>query len=136
MNNNNSALTLQEVEDLIKKFNDLYDENLKPRNKTIFSKEIDSFNKTINSERIGVPKGASPKEIGILLEKLKEDLSKGTVEKEALEIKEAERPEGQTKTTLTSTESQDLIEKYEKGKATREKTIEKAKDSVKDSQDR
>jgi hypothetical protein len=118
MDDTQIPITLEEAIFLKKRFDDIFDENLKPKNKTVFSKEVKQFYDIINSERVGIPKGTTPKQIGIKLEEWFETLSQSPEYSEPT----------LTKTTLNKDESEQLIAEAE--------ARNKQKSDIKDSSDK
>jgi len=95
MNNTQPPITLEEAIYLRNKLNDIFFSNEPNLKKVVYnSKEVDEFLRIVNSERVGIPKGTSPKEIGITLEKWFEILKQQ-------QTTETPTPEYVSNTTLT-----------------------------------
>lgn len=77
MNSNNTNITIEEILQIKSLFSEIYDENLRPRIKgDVFNQKIKRLNDYVYSEKIGLPRNTTPKQIEIKLEQLYENLIK------------------------------------------------------------
>lgn len=125
---NSQGLDINKIAELQFAFGQIYDENFKPRDKAIYSKEIKNFNEKLNE--IGIDSKLTPKQIELKLQQLYEILIK--VPKFADQtpndkIKEAPRPEAQTANTVSEKGNEQIFRDLEKRNEELKKTREEAK---------
>lgn len=134
---NSQGLDINKIAELQFAFGQIYDENFKPRDKTIYSKEIKNFNEKLNE--VGIDSKLTPKQIELKLQQLYEILIK--VPKFADQtpndkIKETPKPEAQTANTVSEKGNEQIFRDLEKRNEELRKTREEAKRVVQNAKTR
>lgn len=128
MDGNNTQITLDQAVHLKGLFDEIYDENLKPKDKVVYNKKIVDFNKEL--EEVGISSKLTPKQLELKLQQIYETLIK------VPKFKDQTPNDMPAKTTLNKDESSDLIEKAEKRDAVLKQTRENAARDVAKTEER
>lgn len=129
MQNNTQTPTLEQMNSLKIRLNVLVDEDLKPKQKTVYNSKIDQLRNDL--DKAGISKDLTLREAERALEKWIELLSQNQET-----VTEVPRPTGPEATTLTSNQLENLGEYAEKRDAAIKQTRDKASSDVANTQAR